>query len=72
MKEIKCDLFLFVGPPHSSTCDETISVPDDFKEACAVMNKAGWKKCGGIYGTMPGWGNFCPKHAKRNQFYNEA
>jgi len=66
-KTIKCSLFLFVQ--YGSTCDRTIEVPDDFKEACKVMNDAGWKKCGGINGHLHSWGYFCPEHAEANQFY---
>jgi len=73
MKEIKCDLFIFVGYPGSPTCNNTIEVSEDnFKEACETMNKAGWKKCGGIYGNLPGWGYFCPEHAKNNQFVRSS
>ena len=73
MKKIKCDLFIFVGYPHKPTCDNTIDVPDNFKDACNVMNNAGWKKCGGSRGgaCLPGWGWFCPTHAKNNQFVAE-
>ena len=71
MKTIKCDLFLIVGHPHEGTCENTIDVPGDFKKARAVMNDAGWKKCGGINGNIPGWGYFCPKHSNINQFYQE-
>ena len=70
MKSVKCNLFLFVSYPND--CDNVIKVSDDFKEACDEMNAAGWRKCGGIYGTMPGWGYFCPEHSKRNQFINDS
>ncbi len=71
MKVIKCCLFLIVGPSHPHDCSTTIQVSDDFKEACKQMNEAGWRKCGGINGNMPGFGYFCPIHAKANQFYYE-
>lgn len=68
MKTIKCNLFLIVGHPYKGECENTITVPDDFKSAASVMNKAGWKKCGGTYGNIPRWGYFCPEHADNNQF----
>lgn len=66
-KKLKCDLFLIVGYPHQSECFNTIDVPDTLKEAAAVMNKAGWRKCG--QGSQ--FGYFCPRHANMNQFYQD-
>jgi len=72
MKKIKCGLFLIIGYPNKGTCDNKIEVPDNYKEACKVMNDAGWKKCGGINGSLANWGYFCPEHSKNNQFYSEV
>lgn len=69
VKRIKCDLFLIVGYPYKSDCHRYIDVDDDFKIAAKQMNEAGWRKCGGINGNMPGWGYFCPDHATANQLY---
>ncbi len=65
VKRIKCDLFVIVGYPYQSECQNTIEVSDDFKEAMQQMNTAGWKKCG----DKMQFGYFCPEHSKHNQFY---
>lgn len=65
MKIIKCNLFLIVGYPHKSECDNSIEVSEDFEEACKQMNDSGWKKCG----KKMQFGYFCPEHSKMNQFY---
>lgn len=64
-KIFKCSLFLIIGYPHQSECQNTIEVSDVKEEAYMKMNGAGWRKNGkGSY-----FGYFCPEHAENNQFY---